>query len=341
MQALMQAWTTVGRPLLLVAAAAAAMLVVPSLVASRYWLHVINLSLIYVPLAIGANLITGYCGMVSMGQAAFFGLGAYTSALLTMRLGLPWPAGFACAGMMAGGAGMLLALPCLRVRSDFLSLITIAFNQMFVVVANAWMELTHGPMGLPQVPRISLFGWTARTEADIFLVTSSVAALSAWAAQRITAGPVGRAWEMVRDDEIAARALGVDVVWAKVRAFGAGCFLAGLSGSVFAHSLRLVVPDAFLLEESLIIMQMAILGGLASIPGSVLGAFLMIGLPEALRSSEPWLLTYRPGIFGAMLVALMIWRPQGILGARRAAPPVLRSVSDSLRRALRLRPLAS
>lgn len=324
--------------LALLLAAVAAIAAVPHLVTSRYWLHVLNLSLIYVPLAIGANVITGYCGMVSMGQAAFFGIGAYASALLSMRLGLPWPAAFASAGLVAGGMGMLLALPCLRVRSDFLSLITIAFNQLFLVVANAWMDLTRGPMGLPQVPRIALGGWTARTEADIFPVVAGVALACAWGVHRLVTGPIGRSWEMIRDDEVAARALGVNVVRGKVAAFGVGCTLAGLAGSLLAHSLRLVVPDAFLLEESLIVMQMAILGGLASVPGSVLGAFLMIGLPEALRSSDPWLLTYRPGIFGALLVAFMIWRPQGILGARRAAPPVLRQVSGALRRGLRLAP---
>ena len=105
------------------------------------------------PLAIGTNVITGYCGMVSMGQAAFFGIGAYTSALLTMRLGVPWPVAFAVSGVVAGAAGTVLALPCLRVRSDFLSLITIAFNQLFLVVANAWLSVTRGTMGLPQVPR--------------------------------------------------------------------------------------------------------------------------------------------------------------------------------------------
>ena len=326
------------RSALLLLLAAAVIVAVPHAITSRYWLHVANLSLIYVPLAIGANIITGYCGMVSMGQAAFFGIGAYASALLTMRLGVPWPLAFAASGAAAGVAGSLLALPCLRVRSDFLSLITIAFNQMFLVIANAWFSLTRGPMGLPQVPRMAILGWTARTEGDIFTVVATVAALSAWAAMRLAASPVGRSWEMIRDDEVAARALGVNVVRGKVAAFAVGCTLAGFAGSLLAHSSRLVVPDAFLLDESLIVMQMAILGGLASVPGSVLGAFLMMGLPEALRSSNPWLLTYRPGIFGALLVACMIWRPQGLLGARRATPPVLRSAGAAMRRALRLAP---
>ena len=326
------------RGMLILLLAAALIVAVPHAITNRYWLHVVNLSLIYVPLAIGANIITGYCGMVSMGQAAFFGIGAYTSALLTMRLGVPWPVAFAAAGLAAGTAGTALALPCLRVRSDFLSLITIAFNQLFLVIANAWFDLTRGPMGLPQVPRMEILGWTARTESEIFTVVASVATLCAWAAIRLVMSPVGRSWEMIRDDEVAARALGVNVVRGKVAAFAVGCTLAGFAGSLLAHSLRLVVPDAFLLDESLIIMQMAILGGLASVSGSVLGAFLMMGLPEALRSSDPWLLTYRPGIFGALLVACMIWRPQGVLGARRAMPPVLRSAGEALRRALRLSP---
>ena len=229
----------------------------------------------------------------------------------------------------------------LRVRSDFLSLITIAFNQLFLVVANAWLDVTRGPMGLPQVPRMEILGWTARTEAQIFTVVATVAALCAWGTARLAASPVGRTWEMIRDDEVAARVLGVNVVRGKVSAFAVGCTLAGLAGSLLAHSLRLVVPDAFLLDESLLVMQMAILGGLASVPGSLLGAFLMGGLPEALRSSDPWLLTYRPGIFGAVLVGFMIWRPQGLLGARRNAPPLLRGMSDTLRRTLRLTPRPS
>ena len=266
------------RGALLLFAVLAAILATPYLVTNRYWLHVINLSLIYVPLAIGTNVITGYCGMVSMGQAAFFGIGAYTSALLTMRLGAPWPVAFAASGVVAGAAGTVLALPCLRVRSDFLSLITIAFNQLFLVVANAWFSVTRGPMGLPQVPRMEILGWTARSEGQIFTVVATVAALCAWGTARLAASPVGRTWEMIRDDEVAARVLGVNVVRGKVSAFAVGCTLAGLAGSLLAHSLRLVVPDAFLLEESLLVMQMAILGGLALSAGL---ATVEVATPDA------------------------------------------------------------
>jgi branched-chain amino acid transport system permease protein len=158
---------------------------------------------------------------------------------------------------------------------------------------------------------------------------------------RLTSGPIGRAWAMIRDDETAARALGVQVTAYKVLAFSVGCFVCGLAGSLYAHCLRFVSPDMFKLEESLIMMQMAILGGLASIPGSALGAFLMIMLPEALRSSEPWLITLRPGIGGAILVALMIWRPNGLLGATSEAVGPLAGWRKTFVNLVRPRPSAA
>jgi branched-chain amino acid transport system permease protein len=316
------AWPALGLALLVAT---------PWLVTDRYLLHVLNISMIFAILAIGQNVITGWCGMLTLGHAAFFGIGAYTSALLALDHGWPFLACFAAAGVLAGVAGLLLALPCLRVRSDFLSLITIAFAQMFFVVVNNWTELTRGPMGLPRVPRIDLFGWTARTEAELFWVIGGVLALTMLLVHRLVAGPVGRAWEAVRDDEAAARALGINVAHAKVQAFTVGCVLAGLAGSLYAHKLRVVAPEMFLLEESLIVMQMAILGGLASLPGSLLGAALMVGIPEALRSTNEWLITLRPGIGGALLLVMMVWRPQGLLGRLRDAPPLLRSLTAALR----------
>ncbi|MEM8551503.1 MAG: branched-chain amino acid ABC transporter permease [Pseudomonadota bacterium] len=310
--------------------------VIPLLDPGRYWLHVINVTMIYALVSLGQNIITGWCGMLTLGQAAFFGLGAYTSALLSLTFGLPFIVCFFAAGIMASIVGALLSLPCLRVRTDFLSLITIAFNQLFFVVANNWMSLTRGPMGLPQVPRIEFFGFAAWSATDHYYVFLVIVALAYFAVSRITGGATGRAWEMIRDDEVAARAVGVDVVRYKVLAFAVGCFLAGCAGSLFAHYLRLVSPDMFLLEESLIAMQMAILGGLASLPGAALGAFLMIAIPEALRSSEPWLITLRPGIGGALLVILMIWRPHGLLSRRNTAPQSLRALSAWLRRGIGL-----
>jgi branched-chain amino acid transport system permease protein len=289
--------------------------ILPLLLPGRFWPHVLAITMIYAILALGQNVITGWCGLLTLGQAAFLGLGAYTSALLTMNFNLPWLVALLAAGLVAGVSGALLAIPCLRVRSDFLSLVTIAFNQMFFVVANNWMSLTRGPMGLPRVPPMSLLGFEMRSQQAQFWTILGVAAVIYFGVSRLTSGPIGRAWSMIRDDEIAARAAGVQVTFYKVLAFGVGCFICGLAGSLYAHFLRLVSPDMFNLEESLLMMQMAILGGLASVPGSALGALLMVMIPEALRSSEPWLITLRPGLAGGILVALMIWRPNGLLGA--------------------------
>ena len=318
-------------PLLGLVALACLPLVAPG----RFWTHICTVTLLYAMLALGQNVITGWCGMLTLGQAAFLGLGAYTSALLVMRLGVPWLLALPAAGLVSAAVGALLALPCLRLKSDFLSLVTIAFNQIFFVVANNWLDLTRGPMGMPNVPPMTLFGYALRTPASQFWFILAVAALVYAAVGRIAAGPVGRAWAMIRDDEIAARAMGVPVTRYKVKAFAIGCFVCGLAGSLYAHYLRIVSPDMFRLEESLLMMQMAILGGLASLPGSALGALLMVMIPEALRSSQPWLVTLRPGIAGGILVAMMIWRPNGLLGATAPGRTPLRLLRAGL---LRLSP---
>ena len=306
----------------------------PFVLPGHFWLHVLNITLLYAMLALGQNIITGWCGMLTLGQAAFLGLGAYTSALLTMRLGVPWVVAFLAAGAISALVGGLLALPCLRVKSDFLSLVTIAFNQMFFVVANNWISLTRGPMGMPSVPSISLFGWALKSTAGQYWLFLAIAVVVYAGVHRLTRGPIGRAWSMIRDDEVAARAMGVPVTRYKVMAFAIGCFICGLVGSLYAHYLRIVSPDMFRLEESLLMMQMAILGGLASLPGSALGAFLMVMIPELLRSSQPWLITLRPGVAGALLVGMMVWRPNGLLGATAPGRTPLRLMRGMLRRAV-------
>jgi branched-chain amino acid transport system permease protein len=306
----------------------------PLVLPGRLWTHLLSISLIFAILSLGQNVVTGWCGMLTLGQAAFAGIGAYTSALLTMNWGVPWLLAFLAAGLLSAVIGVVLAIPCLRVKSDFLSLVTIAFNQIFFMVANNWMDVTRGPMGLPGAPAMSVFGWTARSAAEQFWLILAVAALLYLAVGRLTSGATGRAWKMIRDDETAARAVGVSVTHYKVLAFGIGCMLCGFAGSLYGHFLRLVSPDMFKLEDSLLMMQMAILGGLASLPGSALGALLMVLIPEMLRSSQPWLVTLRPGLAGAILVILMIWRPEGLLGD--GAPRPLMELSAGLRRMLRV-----
>ncbi|WP_172330582.1 branched-chain amino acid ABC transporter permease [Mangrovicoccus sp. HB161399] len=300
----------------------------PLVLPGRFWLHIFSLTMIYAIFVLGQNVVTGWAGMLTLGQAAFVGMGAYASVLLTMQAGLSWPLAFLASGVICAACGAALALPCLRVKADFLSLVTIAFNQIFFMVANNWMELTRGPMGIPGVPSMQILGWKARSSSDQFWLILGVAAILFFLVARLMHGQLGRTMKMIRDDEVAAGALGVNVTGYKVLAFAIGCGVCGLGGSLYGHYMRFVSPDMFKLEESLLIMQMAILGGLASMPGCALGAFLMIMIPEALRSSEPWLITIRPGVAGATLVALMIWRPNGLLGFGQ--------MPRSIRRLLRL-----
>lgn len=299
----------------------------PLVLNKPFWLHIFSLTMIYAIFVLGQNVITGWAGMLTLGQAAFVGMGAYTSVLLTLNFGLPWPFAFLASGILAAVFGALLAIPCLRVQTDFLSLVTIAFNQIFFVLANNWMDLTRGPMGIPGVPAMEIFGWQARSSQDQFWLILAIVLVLFLIIARLMSGQLGRTLKMIRDDEIAALALGVNVTAYKVLAFAIGCGLCGLGGSVYGHYMRFVSPDMFKLEEALLIMQMAILGGLASIWGTVLGAFLMILIPEALRSSEPWLITIRPGVAGATLVLLMIWRPNGILGLGEV-PKTIQKIRD-------------
>lgn len=299
----------------------------PLMLDKPFWLHIFSLTMIYAIFVLGQNVITGWAGMLTLGQAAFVGMGAYTSVLLTLKLGVPWPIAFLASGLLAAFFGALLAIPCLRVQTDFLSLVTIAFNQIFFVIANNWMDLTRGPMGIPGVSAMEIFGWQARTAKDQFWLILGLVVLLFFVISRLMSGQLGRTLKMIRDDEVAASALGVNVTGYKVLAFAIGCGLCGLGGSVYGHYMRFVSPDMFKLEEALLIMQMAILGGLASIWGTALGAFLMILIPEALRSSEPWLITIRPGVAGATLVLLMIWRPNGILGLGEV-PKSLQKIRD-------------
>ena len=306
-----------------------ALLLLPFVTPTPFWLHIFSLTMIYTIFVLGQNVITGWAGMLTLGQAAFAGMGAYTSVLLTINFGMPWPLAFLASGLMAAFFGALLAIPCLRVQTDFLSLVTIAFNQIFFVVANNWMDVTRGPMGIPGVPSMEIFGWQAKSAQQQYWLILGICAMLFFLVARLMRGQLGRTLKMIRDDEVAASALGVNVTAYKVLAFAIGCGLCGLGGSVYGHYMRFVSPDMFKLEEALLIMQMAILGGLASMWGTALGAFLMILIPEALRSSEPWLITLRPGVAGATLVLLMIWRPNGILGLGEV-PPFIKRLREQI-----------
>ena len=286
-----------------------------------YFKHVLLISLIYSIAALSLNFVAGYIGQTSLGHAAFFGLGAYTSALLTQELHWSfWPA-FLAAGIVAALVGVPLGAPALRVRGPFLVVVTYGCGEVFKYVALN-LDITGGPAGLPGLISPSLgvsFNDIGATGKEPFIVLALAMALFlAFFSQRIANSRVGQAFAAIREDEIAASAMGINVSYYKLLAFVLSAFFAGLAGSLLAHYLSFVSPDMLSSAESITMFTMVIVGGARSIYGCFLGAFLLTILPEILRMLkdmiglpfDPWLV-----LFGLVLILMMRVRPQGILGA--------------------------
>jgi len=297
------------------------LVLLPRIVPNAYVQRVINLSLIYVILTLGQNLLTGFTGLISLGQAGFFAIGAYTSALLVLRLSVPWPIAFFVAGALACIIGILLGYPSLRVGGDYLTLLTIGFAEIVRIIALNWMALTRGPMGIPGIPPPqigSLKIFTGSGYYYLFLVIAATVYLGVWL---LVNSKVGRALQAMREDAIAARAIGVNVAHYQVLSFAVAAMLAGFAGSLLVHFNMFVGPTSFDIDESLTQMNMAILGGLGSLPGSVLGAVILTVLPEYFRVVNE----YRLLFMGLLMVVLMIWRPYGILGKQSAVVLITRT----------------
>jgi len=285
-------------------------LALPELLTQRFLLHMCIMILIYVPLALAQNLITGFTGMLTMGNAAFYGLGAYTSALLVMNMGVPWPVAFLASGLVAAFFGMVVGFPCLRVGSDYLTLMTIGFGAIFSAVATNWVEVTRGSMGIPGVPPPAIGPFIFNTLPRYYYLYLAIAVACYFFMYRLTRSRIGRALIAIREDEIAASTMGINLAVYKVLAFTFGAMWAGFSGSMLAHFLNFVGPQSFTLDESLLHVQIAILGGFGSLAGSVIGAAIMVSLPQVFQD----IYQYRVLLNGLLLLALMAWRPQGIMG---------------------------
>jgi branched-chain amino acid transport system permease protein len=300
-----------------------ALLVVVDVALSRslspYLLQIVVLCGINVILAVSLNLINGFTGQFSIGHAGFMALGAYGSAMFSLGVGRGWvsalqaagaPAPLAAApallmalllgGLLAALAGYLVGLPSLRLRGDYLAIVTLGFGEIIrVLILN--IDAVGGPRGLPGIP-----GW-----ANVFWVGLGVAAVLALS-RNLAHSTHGRALFAIRDDEVAAEALGVDTTSYKVLAFVLGAFFAGVAGGLFAHFLSYLNPNSFTFIKSIEVIAMVVLGGMGSISGSVLAAIILTLLPEVLRPVKQ----YRMVLYSLMLITLMITRPQGLLGTR-------------------------
>jgi len=263
-----------------------------------YFAQVLTMVGIYIIAALGLNLITGLCGQLSFGHAAFLSIGAYTAAILTKNLHLPFIASVLLGGLMAAVFGALLGIPVLRLTGDYLGIATLGFGEIVRVIFTN-LKITGGAIGLAAIPR-----YTNLLNVTVFVV------LTVWAMVYLQNSRFGRALAAIREDEIAAGAMGINAMFYKVQAFSLGCFFAGMSGAFYAHLLQYLNPNDFGFARSFDILNFVVLGGLGSIPGTIVGTLVLTLAPEFLR----FVAQYRMMIYGALLVLMMIFRPNGLLG---------------------------
>ncbi len=286
----------------------------------EYLLHILVITGIYVILTLSLNLIVGYTGLPALGHAAFFAMGAYASSLLALNLGLsPWlglPAGAVCAALL----GVVIAVPALRLKGDYLALATFGAGVIVYSIAKNWVSLTRGPMGLPGIPGFSVFGFgLSEIWAYLILVTLFVI-LTYFVMGRVVDSPFGRILRGIREDEIATQTMGKDVNRHKVQVFVIGAFFAGIAGSLYAHYITFIDPSSFTVMESITILLMVVFGGMGNLTGSFVGAAVLVIFPEMLRflgMPSSVAAPLRQMIYGLLLIVLMLKRPQGILGRYR------------------------
>jgi branched-chain amino acid transport system permease protein len=276
---------------------------------AAYILHLSILAGIYIILSLSLNLIIGYAGQVSLGHAAFYGLGAYASALVSLNWHFPFPAAALTAMLVAGLCGLALGLPTLRLKEDYLAIVTLGFG-VIVDLVFLNLDITGGPDGLPGIPRPNFWGMSFQNPWHYLILVIVCLILVLAVTYRLVDSYHGRALRAIRDHEVTAQVMGINTPAYKIVIFTLAAALAGLAGSLYAHYITFIDPESFGLHTSILILAMVVLGGMGSIPGAALGAVILTILPELLRQTHG----YQDLIYGGLLVVLLIWRPQGILG---------------------------
>jgi branched-chain amino acid transport system permease protein len=300
------------------ALALAAALAAPR-VASDYALHVAVLSFVYLLPALGLNLVYGYAGLLSLAEGAFFGIGAYASALLALRLGWPFWLAFPAAGLVCALVAVPMAVPALRLRSYSFVMVTLGFLVISESVAKNWIGLTRGDMGLIDIPRPRLAGATLASVTDFYYLTLAAAVVAALAFRAIAGSAAGRALIALRDDETLAEAYGLDTWRFKLAAFVLGALFAGLGGSLYAHYTTVLDPLVFDVFHTLTLMTIVFGGGAGTLGGVLLGTLVFLFVPEALRVTPQWRLV----LYGLLLIVFVFRLPGGLgpalarLAARR------------------------
>ena len=298
------------------------------------WMAVFARVGVFAAAAIGLNVVVGLAGLLDLGYIAFFGIGGYVSALFsnaiftTVHIHLPFLLVIPFGAMVAGLVGVAFGAPTLRLRGDYLAIVTLGFGEIFRIVAENWSGLTRGPNGIAGIPDIRLpgflggfqfgkphtvFGTLLPFQSNYYFLDILLIAAVMVIFARLNDSRIGRAWIAIREDELAARAMGINTVALKLLAFGIGATLAGAAGTINVHIGEAIEPNAYQFFASALLLSAVVLGGMGTVPGAVLGAALLIGLPEKLRFIQD----YRLFLFGAALVLLMRFRPEGLIASRR------------------------
>lgn len=279
---------------------------------STYQTNVMTTALMYVVLGLGLNIVVGMAGLLDLGFVAFYAVGAYSYALLNYHFQLGFWAVLPIGGGVAAIFGILLGFPVLRLRGDYLAIVTLGFGEIIRLILENWGEFSQGPSGISNISRPSFFGIDLSLEASIvymyYLMVIGVI-ITIFIVNRLQDSRLGRAWIALREDEIACQAMGIDKRKTKLVAFSLGAFWAGIIGVVFAAKTTFINPASFTFLESAIILSIVVLGGMGSIVGVIIGALILILMPEYLRA----LSEYRMLAFGGVMVAMMVFRPQGMI----------------------------
>lgn len=283
------------------------------LVTGRYANDVAISVLIYICLGLGLNIVIGLAGLLDLGYIAFYGVGAYTYALMSLHFGLSFWLCLPVAAFLAAIAGCIIGYPTLRMRGDYLAIVTLGFGEIVRLILNNWMELTNGPNGILGIPRPDIFGFQLSKLWMLYYVILGIAMFTILAVYRLNFSRIGRAWEAIREDETAAELMGVNTFLLKLLAYAMGATFAGFAGAFFAARMRFVGPESFTFLESAMVLAMVILGGMGSIPGVILGVLALVALPEVFREFE----LYRMLVFGGVMTLMMLVRPAGIWPASR------------------------
>jgi len=283
----------------------------------EYLLHILILISIYVILSASLNLVAGYTGLVSIAHAAFYGVGAYVAALIALNLHSPFLINILCAGMLGGLLGALVGIPSLRIRDDYFVIATFAFQVITFSILNNWVSFTGGPMGLPGIPEPVIFGLRISSHVGFLILVGFFCGLTLWVCHRIVRSPFGRVLKAIREDEVLAQATGKNVAAYKVLVFVIGAGLAAVAGVMYAYYISFIDPTSFTVMESIFIISIVIIGGAGSLWGPVVGAAVLVTIPELLRfigMPSSVAANVRQILYGGLLVVFMMWRPQGFVG---------------------------